>query len=425
VLLALLLAVLVAAPRLAAQDTLAAVALDSLIELPMPPQLAETETARTTRCVPLINRVDQLNADLLPLRERTARLGRLVEAIALEDSTRAAPFAAGDPVEAAVRDWFASDLALARQFLASGDTTIQARRSQGREEILERVRAAGQATAEEAEAKIAATGDLPAQAQDCLGIMLVRPAVIAACAGVRSDLCTAAADTAPNPNSRFRFVPTAEDIWGVETLRPWTQPTRLGVTVQGTLSGASTNATVARGNVALVMGLEPIMQDRTTLPPEDLSRLQAALDSLGYSFQHPQFILVPGLAIRLIVGPALGGESYYFLHFGDLSNPAEDVIWSASAASGAPLSYMAPVRKPVLDRLAAGEPVTLTAVRFPQAGSMEGEAVYVLELPNVGQAAATQTLEEYLASGQMQSDFDTLAPTQPTAPPSPPAPGNE
>ena len=56
---------------------------------------------------------------------------------------------------------------------------------------------------------------------------------------------------------------------------------------------------------------------------------------------------------------------------------------------------------------------TLTAVRFPQAGSMEGEAVYSLELPNVAQAAAIATLQQYMSSGDMQRDFTSLAPQTP------------
>jgi hypothetical protein len=397
----------------AAQDTLQPAPVDSLIELPMPASLAEVELARTARCVPLINRVDALNAELTPVRERIQRLGLLVEAVALEDSLRAAPFRTDDPVEAAVQEWFAADLDLARQFLATGDTTLQARRTEGREAIITRVREAGQAASADADAKIQASDDVLQASQECLGIMLVRPTVVEACAGADTSLCTEARATEPNPNGRFRFVGTPEDIWGVETLRPWSQPARLGLNVQGGLSGASTNASVGRGNVGLVVGIEPIVQDRSAAAPEDLARLQAGLDSLGLTFDHPRFLLVPGLAIRLVVGPALGGESYYFLHFGDLSEPARDVIWSASAAAGAPLAYMAPIRKEVLDRLAAGEPMTLTAVRFPQAGSMEGEAVFSLELPNVAQAAALATLQQYMSSGDMQRDFTALAPQSP------------
>jgi hypothetical protein len=399
----------------AAQDTLQAPALDSLVELPMPASLPEVELARTARCVPLINQVDALNADLAPARERIQRLGLLMESVALEDSLRVAPFRTGDPVEAAVQAWFAADLDLARQFLATGDTTLQARRTEGREAIIARVREAGQAATAEADAKIEASGEVLQASQECLGIMLVRPAVIEACAGADTSLCTEARAAEPNPNGRFRFVGTPEDIWGVETLRPWTQPARLGINVQGGLNGASTNASVGRGNVGLVVGIEPIVQDRSAAAPEDLARLQAALDSLGLTFEHPRFLLVPGLAIRLVVGPALGGESYYFLHFGDLSEPARDVIWSAGAASGAPIAYLSPVRKDVLDRLALGEAVTLTAVRFPQAGSMEGEAVFSLELPNVAQAGAIATLQQYFASGDLQRDFTALAPPQ--APP--------
>jgi hypothetical protein len=43
---------------------------------------------------------------------------------------------------------------------------------------------------------------------------------------------------------------------------------------------------------------------------------------------------------------------------------------------------------------------------------MEGEAVFSLELPNVAQAAAIATLQQYLSSGDMQRDFTTLAPPQ-------------
>jgi hypothetical protein len=73
----------------------------------------------------------------------------------------------------------------------------------------------------------------------------------------------------------------------------------------------------------------------------------------------------------------------------------------------------------VLDRLVAGEPISLTAVAFPQAGSMEGDAVYVLELPNVGQANAVQALMQYMSSGEMVRDFGAIAPTAPTAPAAP------
>jgi hypothetical protein len=323
-------------------------------------------------------------------------------------------------VETAVRDWFRADELLARQFLASGDTTLQARRTEAREIILARVRAAGQAAVAEGEQKVIGSGDLIETSQDCLGVMLVRPTANEVCAGATTPLCTEA--RASTANGRFRFVDLPEDIWGVETLRLWTAPTRLGVSVSGGLSGASTNATVVRGNVALVVGIEPIVQEKATAAPEDLARLEAALDSLGLAFDHPQFLLVPGLAIRLVVGPALGGESYYFLHFGDLSDPARDVVWSAGAATGGPLEYMAPIRKDVLDRMVAGEPLSLTAVAFPTAGSMEGDAVYVLELPNVGQAGALQALIEYVSTGQMLRDFTAFAPTGMPAPPPPGGP---
>lgn len=394
-----------AAPA-AAQDTLSSVPAEALTELPAPAGLADAELARSRRCVLVLARLDTLNAELAPLMQRTERLRALVNAVALEDTMRVAPFAMGDPVEVAVRDWFEADQILARRYLATSDTTLQGRRSEGREQIIGRLRDEVTAAGALAEEAIAARGDVIPASDECLGVMLVRSAVLEACGGAESILCAEAGGG--EPSGRFRLVEAPEDLWGVESIRAWSQPSRLSVTVQGALGGASTNASAGRGNVRLLVGVEPIVQDRTTAEPEDLDRLQVALDSLGLSFEHSRFLLVPGLAIRLEVGQVLGGESYYFLHFGDLSDPGRDVIWSAATATGAPLAYMAPIRKDVLDRLAAGEPVSLTAVRFPQPGAMEGDAVYSIELPSIGQAEALSQLFEYVSGGQMLADFTGL-----------------
>ena len=387
-------------------------ALDSLSdEEPWPRSLLEVEATRSRRCVPLLARLDALNDALNPVRTRTQRLGQLVDAVALEDTTRATPFDTDDPIEQAVLEWYEADQGLARQFLATGDTTLQAQRTEGREAILARVREAGDATAAEADTMVAATGDLLQSADACLGVMFVRDFVLEACEETQNALCAEA--RGGTPSGRFRLVEAPEDLWGVETLRPWSQPSRLGLTAQGTLRGASTNASATRGNVAVVVGIEPMLQDKTVVEPEDVARFEAALDSLGLTFEHTRFQLVPGLAIRLDVWTPLGGESYYFLHFGGLANLADDVIWSASAATGAPIAYMAPVQKPVLDRLAAGEVMSLTAVRFPESGVMEGEAVYTIELPVVSQAEAVGAVIDYISSGQLQTDFTSLVPPGP------------
>jgi hypothetical protein len=42
---------------------------------------------------------------------------------------------------------------------------------------------------------------------------------------------------------------------------------------------------------------------------------------------------------------------------------------------------------------------------------MEGDAVYVLELPSVGQSGAVQTLIEYISTGELLRDFTAIAPT--------------
>ena len=362
--------------------------------------------------MPLLARLDALNEELNPVRALTRRLSQLVDAVALEDTTRATPFDTDDPIERAVLEWYEADQGLARQFLATGDTTLQAQRTEGREAILARVREVGDAAAAEADTMVSATGDLLQSADACLGVMFVRSSVLEVCEGLENALCAEA--RGGTPSGRFRFVEAPEDLWGVETLRPWSQPSRLGFTAQGTLGGASTNAGATRGNVAVVVGIEPMLQDKTAAAPEDVARFEASLESLGLTFEHPRFQLVPGLAIRLDVRAPLGGESYYFLHFGNLTNLAEDVIWSASTATGAPLVYMEPIRRPVLDRLAAGEPMSLTAVRFPEPSVMEGEVVYTIELPAVRQAEALGAVIDYISSGQMQTDFTSLAPTGPS-----------
>ena len=391
-------------PEFAVSDSLSG-------DAPVPRSLPEVEAVRSRRCVPLLARVDVLNQELNPVRARTRRLSQLVDAVALEDTTRATPFDVDDPIEKAVLEWYEADQDLARQFLATGDTTLQAQRTEGRETILTRVREAGDAAAAEADTMVAATGDLLQTVDTCLGVTFVRSFVLEACESLDNALCAEARGA--TPSGRFRLVEAPEDLWGVETLRPWSEPSRLGLTAQGTLGGASTNTGATRGNVAVVVGIEPMLQDKTAAAPEDVARFEAVLDSLGLTFEHPRFQLVPGLAIRLDVSAPLGGESYYFLHFGSLTNLAEDVIWSASAATGAPIAYMAPVEKPVLDRLAAGEPMNLTAVRFPEGGVMAGEAVYTIELPAARQAEAVGAVIEYMSSGQMQSDFASLAPPSP------------
>jgi hypothetical protein len=398
---AVLLAVLLPV-GLRAQDTTAA----QPAEPPPPASIVAAESARSKRCVPVLARLDTLNTRLSPLAVRADRIRKLDEAVALEDTTRAAPFDAADSVEVAVRAWFADDQVLARQYAESGDSAIEARRAQGRDRIRQRLLEELDAVSARGREMIAAAGDLEMGARECQGVILVRPAVLEACGTADIPVCAGA--RAAEPTGPYRFVERAEYMWDVESVRPWEQPARLGPTPSGGLGGAQTAAVAQRGNLMLVLSVEPMVRDRAEIPAAELAQLEANLDSLGIAFRHPKYLVAPALAVELEVSEPLGGETHYFLHFGDLSNPSRDVIWT-SPAIGRPLQGFLPATKAVLDRLATGEGVALTAIRFADAAQKQAEAIYSLELTQGGQALAVSQLLEYLKTG-LGEDFSALAP---------------
>lgn len=370
-----------------------------------PARLAELETARTRRCVPALARLAAVSADLEPLARRAERIQALAAAVSLEDTTAVAPFDVDDPLELAVRDWFAADRALALEYLDSGDESLPARRDEGRQQIRQQLDEALQELAARGQERMGAEEDLQV-ARECEDAILVRSVVLEVCETTESPVCDAA--ESPEITGRFRFVEAPGDLWDVESLRPWSEPSRLGLGPAGGLAGARTGALSRRGNLVLMVGIEPMIQSRSALTAEQATALEAGLDSLGYTFEHPEFVMAPALAIRLDVPGVLDGETHYFLHFGDLSEPTTQVVWSAPAAG--PVQAVVPVPGTTLERLAAGEPLSLTAARLPEGGSGEGQAVYTLGLTPVGQARAVASLVGYMAGGQLGRDFATLVP---------------
>jgi hypothetical protein len=358
------------------------------------------------RCVPVLARLDTLDAKLAPLATLADRIRLLDQAVLLEDTTRATPLSVSDSVEVAVRAWFAEDQVLGRQYAESGDSTIEARRAEGRDRIRQRLFEALGAVSARGRETIAAAGDLEQGARECQGVILVRPAVLEACGNADIPVCAGA--RAAEATGRYRFVDRAEHIWDVESIRIWEQPARLGPTAEGGLAGAQTAAIAQRGNTMLVVSIEPMIRDRAEIPAAELARLEANLDSLGITFRHPKYLVAPALAIELEVIEPIGGETHYFLHFGDLSNPARDVVWT-SPSSGRALQGVVPATKAVLDRLAAGEALSLTAIRFADAAQKQAEAMYSLDLTQGGQALAVSMLLEYLKTG-LGEDFTALVP---------------
>jgi hypothetical protein len=371
-----------------------------------PADLARVEEARTRRCVPAIARSAEIQEQLAPLFRRADRIQMLHAAVTLEDSARVTPLDADDPVEAAVRDWFATDEALALQFVETGDESIQERRAAAKERLRERLQGALDPLREQTEARLAEDGAVVTAATECEDVFLVRSAALAACETSGGPVCEDV--RAAEPRGRFAFVDAAEDLWEVEQIRPWSEPTALYQTPDGGLAGARSVAITRRGNLILAVGLEPMIRERATLSEDELAEMEASLDSLGFEFEHPRYAMTPVMTIQMSVDAPLGGETDYVLHFGNLSDPVNDIIWTAPAAAQGPVRAVVPVEGWVLNALATGDPVTLTALRRDDAEPTQ--VVFALALAPVGQSAAVGGLLSYIGSGQLASDLSALLP---------------
>jgi hypothetical protein len=100
-----------------------------------------------------------------------------------------------------------------------------------------------------------------------------------------------------------------------------------------------------------------------------------------------------------------------------MSDPTNDLIWSAPAAAGAPVQAVIAPPGWVLNALAAGESVSFTAVKMVPDG--QADAVFALGLTPVGQSRTVGALLNYMKSGQLGRDLTTLVPAAPAAAPPP------
>ena len=370
----------------------------------VPGNLAAVELARSRECVPVLGRIDALDATLSPLAARSQRLLAISQAVALEDGAVIERLDAADPVEAAVQSWFEADAALAARIVAQPSPELEAERTAGREAIKATLTEALGAVQSQADSAIAATGDLQQQASRCSGAVLVRSAVLERCGTDTSSVCEAARDTAASP-AGYRFVEAPESIWDVQELRAWTAPGPLGVTPDGQLGGGRTVGATRLGNVVVNVAFTPWLQERSALTPETAERLSALTDSLGFGGAHPDVVYVPSLAIRAALPEALDGESAYLVHFG--RPESADVVWEAAAGTGAALEGVVPLSPGHLARLQAGEPMTLTAVRQAEDGQLD--AVFAIELTSLRQSQAVSDLLGYMAN-QLPEDLTRLLP---------------
>lgn len=375
-----------------------------------PPALAQVENARSRACVGALDRLGDLNVRMEPLARRAARLRALADAIALEDSTQAGPFDTSDPTEAAVQAWFDEDMAMGQRMAETGDTTITGARAEAKAAIRQRLQDDMDSLRTKADAESAGADEIQAAALPCQGAVLVRPAVLEACRASSSDaqVCAAAADT--TQRAPFRFVNAPEDLWNIEELRPWTDPGPLQVSRDGTLVGARTAARSRLGNVVIAVALAPIIQERGQVDSTRAAEFDANLDSLGFTFDVPRFIMSPALEIQANLPAPIGGETHYLLHFGDPSAP--QIVWSMPADSGGVVQAVVPLTGDVLGKLKAGQPLSLTAVRMSgqptEGGPPQAEFVYTVGLMQVGEARAASALVDYMAGGALAEDLKRI-----------------
>ena len=395
----------------------AAISLLSLLLLPLalegqeevPARLVEVETARSRSCVESLTRLSELDAALDPYARRLDRLNTLGLAVSLENPQEATPFDREDPLEDAVARWFAVDSALSVRYVEDPQDATREERREARNAALERIRSTMREVSAEAQEKAMAGADIEAAAQPCLGAVLVRSAVLEACGDASSPVCEAA--RANEPQEQIRFVDNAADIWDVEEYGPWTQPGPIQLTPDGGLAGARTSARARRGNVSFHISLAPLILARDELNEEQITNYLANLDSLGFTFDHPLFVMAPAMEIQVNVPPPLGGETHYILHFGDLSG--DDVIWSVEAGTAGLMQALLPADPVDLARLRAAEQVSLTALRIPEGEDAEAELVFTMALLQINQDASVGNLLAYMAGGRLNDDIKTIIP--PTA----------
>jgi hypothetical protein len=372
-----------------------------------PPALTEVENARSRACVGALERVGELNRRLEPLGRRATRLRVLNQAIALEDSTEAAPFDAADPVEAAVQAWFERDVAMGRRLAESGDSTIAAERQEAKTAIRQRLRDEMDGLRTRAEAESTDAQEIETAAMPCQGAVLVRPAVLEECRVTSSDseVCTAAADTAQP--AVFRFVDDATDLWNIEELRPWSDPTPLQVAPDGSLVGARSAARSRLANVVVAVALAPLIRERAEVDSAQAAEFDANLDSLGFTFDLPRFVMAPALEVQANLPAPLGGETHYLLHFGEPDAP--EIVWSVPAGTGGVIQAVVRLAGADLGKLQAGRPISLTAVKMagpPEEGQPpQAEFVYTLSLLQVGESRAATALVDYMAGGGLAEDL--------------------
>jgi hypothetical protein len=371
----------------------------------VPANLVSIELERSSTCVDVLTRLEALDVELTPLANRAQRLLAIAGAISIEESSIVDSLNATDWVEAAVRDWFAADAALAQRSVTEQSQTILDERAVGKRAIEETVGGAIEEVQAEADSIMSPTGTLAQDGAECAGVTLVRGAAIEACNGITSRVCSAARDSMVQ--SPFQFVEGAELLWYSQEFRPWTAPGPIGLSPQGQLSGARTIGNTRVGNVVISVSMTPLFRSRSELSPDDLAVFDSINAPLGIESSHPVVTFVPSLGIQANLARAIGGESRYVVHFGPPEEP--DVVWVAEADSGAPISGVVALSPVHVAHLAEGQPLILTALA--DEADQEALALFSIELTSVNQVQPVRSLLGYMTQ-QLSADLERLIPPE-------------
>lgn len=367
-----------------------------------PSRLAEVEGARSKSCVGILERLEAVDARIAPFAQRTERLQAIARAIALEDRTVVDPLDANDPVEARVAEWFTSDQSLARRYVAQQSPSILAERTASRETIKATVTRALEAVQQEANAVLGEDEQILAEAAPCDGAIFVRPAVLEACETGSGTICDDAR-LPPSEVTRFRFVDSAESMWELEEIRPWTRPAPVRAGPNG-LAGGRTVGFTRVGNVVATVAFTAILLPREQIPAETLTAYESTNAALGVTFTHPTIAFTPALGVRLALPEALDEEDGYVLHFG--SPDQAEVVWAGDAGTGGPIEATVPLTAGQVQRLTAGDRLTLTAIANAEPVP---DAVYAIRIGSVTQAQNTRALLSYMQN-QLGQDLAQLVP---------------
>jgi len=158
------------------------------------------------------------------------------------------------------------------------------------------------------------------------------------------------------------------------------------------------------GNVVATVAFTAIILPREQIPEETLAAYEATNTALGVTFQHPTIAFTPALGVRLALPQPLDAENGYVLHFG--SPDQAEVVWAGDAGTGRPLEGTVPLTAGQVQRLAAGDRLTLTAIANAEPVP---DAVYAIRIGNVTQAQNTQALLGYMQS-QLGEDLAQIVP---------------